>query len=472
MVPRFDSMRAGVVSVRTSKMGQAVGRDEFAGLSLLKIVRDGVEVEGSPEELAAYHRLVARDTHASRLTDFADVGLTPRDEERPTVESALLKFAEDDAVTKKVRVSYARHVRAFQAWLGARREGATIYTAGVADVRDYLSTLKATCKYLKTMTAAGRGRPPLPRVGCLRELFPWTTGTPPPFCARGTCEKWAPQSEGPSARLKAISSFYEFARFHGWVAQNSADVVLQRHEKKKGKSLRKKKYKPTLREVQEILAGAKEILSPRDVALLLCLAKWGRRALHVVLLHASDIHGFTRVDEDGAWADFSGVRDRLQERHDGGRTKLQGNTISPFDPEHEDYFRDVFLPYRQETWGYAWDEGPLFPGDVTHQPLRDDVVQRLLIDRVIEHLARTAPSEADRERWLARLDKRSRTRWTTGSFRHFFTNHLEELGVPRDDVKELRGDRLPGAIEEYRDPTPATIAAKYRAFSVLNVEDD
>jgi integrase len=384
----------------------------------------------------------------------------------PSNELLLQQYSEDVGLSPGVRrahVSAARELEHHVAPL-------SLLDVTQDEIRSYERLLLENCAHLQTRRVDGPRAALVPTFCCMKGLFGKTV-VKPESCA-SSCRLFQRQMTGPRARLGRLKHLYEWLRSRGLVDRNPVEFVLRRHSKTVPSTDGPAKYSPSQREARLMIGAAREVLTLRDVAVLLCFAKWGRRPDHTLFLEAQELRGVMLHEEGPAYASFAGVRDRVLSRNLGGGTKLKGNVVSPIDDELLAFLRDEYMPYRQTRWGFAWNEGPLFPGNQARGRFNYTMLQEFLFDPVMAHLAATAPTERERDVWREHARKGSPTQITPGCFRHFFTTRLEEFGLPELDIDILRGDRVKGSKREYLHMTPEKVCAKYpRGFELLAVPE-
>lgn len=382
---------------------------------------------------------------------------------RPHNEALLYEYRNDTGVSKNTRRTRVSIAEDFERMIAPK----SLLEVDAGDVRAYERRLTENCKSLNHTSL--KGSPGVVRVRCGLGVYDWTTAKPPSCCA--ACPQFARQREGPAARLGHLKAFYDWLLERGLIQSNPVELVKRRHLKSRGPNKRApKKYAPTLDEARELVAAARRVCSPFAVALLLCLIKWGRRSGHTVLLRACDL---VNLDEAGpAWVSFEHVKEVVEQRNESTWTKLNGNLYSPVDNELRVYLRDVYLPWREATWGYTpGDENALFPGEVSGKPLDDVLVQGHVLDPAMRELVKRARTPAERARWEAHLKPRSKTRISPGCWRHFFTTQQKLAGVENDDIDYLRGDIVAASRWHYMHLNEDDVRHIYRMPNVL-AEDD
>lgn len=430
--------------------------------------------EGTPEAIARTIALLRdapdgaleppRPSVQVQLDAVFDTRPRPALREVPTNERMLHDYAADTGITAGSRKRRVRAVESFERTIAPK----SFLDVTPADVSAFDRALLDSCKHERWNVQVGRGTAHhAPHVRCDKAQYAWALAKPA-ACNPADCALFARQHEGPAARLAAVRDFYAFLKARGLVATNPAeDVCAKRQKAVKRRGRGKRKYAPSTSDVVTILRAVQERGTPRDVALILLLFKWGRRPSHIVLLDAADVFGV--LQEGVAFADFTDARERLEALNKDGRTKLAENLIAPIDEETRRYLADVYFPYRQATWGYAWNEGPLFPSSTSGDRLDKQQVQYVL-DCALEHLAATAATDREHAEWAEHADPRSKRRISAGCARHYLTTTLEEFGIDREKRMTIRGDVLGEALEAYRHLTPEKVVAMYRMPNLLPCE--
>lgn len=433
-------------------LGVFEGTPEEVAEALARLRDAGILDQPSPppEPLVTIAR--KEETTQSRLRDV------------PNNEWILHEYANAPGLVKKTRTAYVNTAREFERILSPK----SFLDATHEDARKFERRCLDTCGHLRS-TVFGEGGKATnhQRFTCTAGLFR-LVGAPPPMCSR-ECEKWTKQETGPIARLKAAKHFYEFLRKRRLVTENIFTDIVEDRGKVRKNVVTKKKYSPTPGEVRELVSMGRLIGTPLDVCTVMSLAKWGRRPSHTLDLRASEIVGIITPNDEGAFADFSGVKERFDSREGDGTTKLLGFLISPIDAEFASFLRHDYFPWRQKHFGYAWDEGPFLPGIHSGRPMHEEQIGEIL-DRLMRALAKTG-SAADRARWKAHLEDKKR-RITPGTFRHYASTTWRQLGLEEMDRDILRGDVPKATRATYEHITAKDICAMYRSPALLAGEHD
>jgi len=435
-------------------------------------LKDGTEIECQPGELP----IVVRELRAAGLlndapfqTSFArdqpitlQIASEPPAPSRPTNEGMLYEYARDVGLSKKTRTTYANSVVEFERTIAPK----SFIDVTRSDVQRWVTDhLEHNCRHLEHVGGQGRNRPGLLRFHCGKGVFPWTPAKPP-SCAK-SCPLFAPQKHGPVARLKALKHFMDFLIDRGLRTDNPVELVKRKTMKARG-PVRQfgNKYGPPLDEAREIIRAVIITGTPRDVGVVLALAKWGRRPSHTLLVRERDL---AHVERSGAaWADFSWVKEEMERRNGNARTKLNGNLYSPIDAEFRMWLHYTYLPYRRQKWKWLTRDDALFPGDRSGEAYREDYIQHGILDPALEWLRDHAKTPAEREKWARRLDVDDATHITPGSWRHVFTMQQKLAGVENDDIDVLRGDTIRASRGAYMDWQPEQVCALNRMPALLS----
>jgi len=212
--------------------------------------------------------------------------------------------------------------------------------------------------------------------------------------------------------LGQIGGFYDYLVFENLVSTNPVPIVRKRYLKsyKEGNEAHSHK----IISVEEMAALIRSAVDIRDRCLMLLMAKTGIRRGELISLDATDIN----------FADQSILLKPTAKR---------SNRLVYFDDETEMLLRR-WLKVRQGR--NKRNDPALF---ISQQNTR---LEKFGVDRVITtHAQRLGLHDAQ--------SKNLEDHFTSHCFRHFFVTHLLRAGMPRDFVKELRGDARREAIDIY-----------------------
>jgi len=211
--------------------------------------------------------------------------------------------------------------------------------------------------------------------------------------------------------FNSLSTFYEFLVYRRIVQRNPIPPIRKRYIRSyKKDDIRTEKRLLSVEEMSHLMSI---VMSTRDKAILMLLAKTGIRRNELITLDVSDV-------------------DIVEGKIILKPTPKRSNRVVFFDGECSIVLKK-WLDIRQKI---KMDTSALFTNSVLHRVTRNDVY-----DTVTEwaRLAGYHDPASDRS------DKH----FGPHCFRHWFTTHLLRKGMPRDYVKELRGDSRREAIDLY-----------------------
>ncbi len=216
--------------------------------------------------------------------------------------------------------------------------------------------------------------------------------------------------------FSSISSFYDFLISEGHILANPIVPFRRRYlrrvsrerERSRANSPRK------LLSVEEMSLLAGSILSVRDRAIIVLFAKTGIRREELIGIDVDDIN----------WEEMS---IRIKEH-----PKRSNNTVF-FDAETARTLRRWLQVRRNYASG---DAKALFVGILGERLGRNGIYKL-----VVKHATAAGLHDPD--------SSRTEDHVTPHCFRHWFTTHLLRNGMPREYVKELRGDMRREAIDIY-----------------------
>jgi len=213
--------------------------------------------------------------------------------------------------------------------------------------------------------------------------------------------------------FSALSSLYDYLVYDNKIQKNIINEVrkryLHRYKNNSGYSETRK-----LINVEEMSDFINSIMNTRDKAIALLLAKTGIRRGELVSLDVEDIH----------WEDYHVTLKPTPKR---------SNRVVFFDGECATILR---------KWLQIRDE------------LIDGKNGALFLSNIGERLDRSGVYNSIR-RWAEKCglydstSKKLEGRFSVHCFRHWFTTWLLRNGMPREYVKELRGDSRKDAIDIY-----------------------
>jgi len=212
--------------------------------------------------------------------------------------------------------------------------------------------------------------------------------------------------------LSNISGFYEYLVFEGLVSTNPVPSVRKRYLKsyKEGNEAHSHK----IISVEEMAALIRSAVDIKDRSFMLLMAKTGARRGELIAMDVTDIN----------FADQSILLKPTPKR---------SNRLVYFDDETETLLRR-WLKVRQGR--NKWNDPALFISQ------RNSRLEKGGIDKIIAAHAQRLGLHNPKSNSLE-------DHFTSHCFRHWFVTHLLRAGMPRDFVKELRGDARREAIDIY-----------------------
>ena len=212
--------------------------------------------------------------------------------------------------------------------------------------------------------------------------------------------------------FSALSSFYEYLCFEEYIQSNPVLPVRKRfltRYKKDGDDDPPRK----LISVEDMAILVNSILNVRDKALVLLLAKTGVRRGELIKIDVDDIN----------WSDNSINLKRFKKR---------SNRMVFFDDECARVLKR-WVKIREQLNPKSES---LFIGEHRGRLKRNGVYSL-----VCKHAAKVGLHNAN--------SPRLEDHFTPHCFRHWFTTWLRRNGMPREFIKELRGDRRREAVDIY-----------------------
>ena len=277
-------------------------------------------------------------------------------------------------------------------------------------IKDYRSNLRIFCRFLsKPVTEV--------TVNDLREFLVYLT------------EERKIHPKTISRYFSAISSFYDYLMYVGLV--DSSPVLPFRKRYVTPLVKRCSSTPRQLISVEQARALVHSILDPRDRAINVLLAKTGMRRGELVSINLNDID----------WG-----RQSLRLKHKAKRSNLQ----IYFDDEAARVLQRWLVARRGWTRNNRDAEKALFVNQRGFRLARSGVYEA--VTRYAAKLGLHDPRSSDSAR-----------RFTPHCYRHFVTTHLLRNGMPREYVKELRGDSRHEAIDIYHHIDPHDLRDAYLA---------
>ena len=228
--------------------------------------------------------------------------------------------------------------------------------------------------------------------------------------------------------FSSLSAFYEWLVFDEELAVNPVLSVRKRYLKryKNGEGLTEGSRK--LISVDEMARLVGSIVSARDRAIVMVLAKTGVRRGELIRIDIPDIN-------------FERMSIRLKP------TAKRTNRMVFFDEET----KRMLVDWMRMRKAFAGKDNPaLF---ITESGRRTD--KNDAYETVIEHATRVGLHDPK--------STRLEDHFTPHCCRHWFTTHLRRSGMPREHIQELRGDSRPEAMDIYYHIDPEDLRKSYLA---------
>jgi len=228
--------------------------------------------------------------------------------------------------------------------------------------------------------------------------------------------------------FSALSAFYEWLVFEEEIPVNPVLSVRKRYLKryKNGEGLTRGTRKIISVEDMGRLVGS--ILSARDRAIVLTLAKTGVRRGELIRIDMNDV-------------DFDKMSILLKP------TAKRSNRLIFFDEET----KRVLMDWIRMRRAYAGpDSVALFITETGRRVNKNDIY-----DVVVSNATRIGLNDPS----STKLEEH----FTPHCCRHWFTTHLRRSGMPREHIQELRGDSRPDAMDIYYHIDPEDLRTSYLA---------
>jgi len=230
--------------------------------------------------------------------------------------------------------------------------------------------------------------------------------------------------------FSGLSSFFEYLKFEGLVDGNPVLPVRKRYVKvSNGNSGGSKRQ---LVSVEEMAMLVNSILNARDRALVVLLAKTGIRRNELSAIDVSDI-------------DWENQSIRLKEKFREGK---RSNLTVFFDDECARVL-NRWLGEREE-WLKGEDADALFLNNYGTRLKRHGI--QYAVRKHAERVGLHDPESDD-----------LKDKFTAHCCRHWFTTHLRRNGMPREHIKELRGDSRGEAMDIYHHIDKKELKESYLA---------
>ena len=227
--------------------------------------------------------------------------------------------------------------------------------------------------------------------------------------------------------FSAISAFYEFLAFEGYVTSNIVPSFRKRYLKRY-----KEEYDSAQRKlitIEQMSMLVNSILDPRDKAVVVLFAKTGIRRGELIGIDVDDID----------WQDYSITLKPRPKR---------SNRVVFFDEECAVVLRRWLkvrekLNPRTEALFVNYRSGNRIDRNTVYE----------IVTRYAERLGFHNPSSP-----------RLEDHFSPHCIRHWFTTWLIEAGMPKDYVKELRGDKRREAVDIYYHISREELKRAYLAY--------
>ena len=211
--------------------------------------------------------------------------------------------------------------------------------------------------------------------------------------------------------FNSLSTFYEFLVYRQMIPRNPIPPIRKRYVRSyKKDNIRTEKRLLSVEEMAHLISI---VMSTRDKAMLILLAKTGIRRNELITLDNDDV-------------------DIVEGKITLKPTPKRSNRVVFFDGECSIVLKkwlDIRLKIKTNTKA-------LFTNGVQHRATRDDVYHTVLEWACLAGYHDPSSNRSDKH-------------FGPHCFRHWFTTHLLRNGMPRDYVKELRGDSRREAIDIY-----------------------
>ena len=214
--------------------------------------------------------------------------------------------------------------------------------------------------------------------------------------------------------FSALSGFYGFLSFEGYIAGNPVLAVRKRFLREYKENDQDDPPRKLI-SLEEMSMLVNSIINPRDRAVAVLLAKTGLRRNELVSLNVSDID----------WAELSITLQRKKFKKRSGRVVF-------FDDECSRVLRR-WLSIREMLHPSS---DALFIGDQGARLMRSGVY-----NMIVKYATQVGLNDSK--------SGSIEDHFSTHNFRHFFTTYLRRAGMPREFIQVLRGDRRREAIDIY-----------------------
>lgn len=225
-----------------------------------------------------------------------------------------------------------------------------------------------------------------------------------------------------------LGSFYEFLYLEKYIDRNPVPEFRKRYLRKLKNNYSESEDKRQLISIVEMAKMINTVFDPKEKAILLVLAKTGVRATELLNMDVDDIN----------WTDGiiklkpTAKRSHLNIFFDDECARALKRWINTR--------KDLTEPEQKALFISAYGNR------LTHPSL----------NKIVKKHARRMGLHKDE----GEIDERL----TPHCFRHFFTTHLRRAGMPRDHIKELRGDSRSESMDIYYHIDKEELRASYMTY--------
>jgi integrase/recombinase XerD len=232
-----------------------------------------------------------------------------------------------------------------------------------------------------------------------------------------------------SYHFSALAAFYEWLLFDGKVKENPVQAVRKRYLKryKNGEGMQQEGRK--LISVEQMAELVRSIVSVKERAIVVTLAKTGVRRNELINMDIDDI-------------DWEKMSIKLKP------TAKRSNRLVFFDEETKRVLKDWMNMRRLYARS---DSKALFISQSGGRLNKNHVY-----DIVVSNAQRVGLHNSNSEKL--------EDHFTPHCCRHWFTTHLRRAGMQREHIQELRGDSRPDAIDIYYHIDPEDLRLAYLAY--------
>jgi integrase/recombinase XerD len=226
----------------------------------------------------------------------------------------------------------------------------------------------------------------------------------------------------------ALSSFYRFLEYEEEISQNPIPRFRNRYLKSrmKNKNNGAKRQLITIEQMRELINS---ILNPRDKAVSIMLCKTGVRLSELVNIDIDDVNW----TEQSIKLKPNGKRSNLTVFFDDESGRILKRYVSVRDDLAQANEKALFINYYGERMKRRGIE--------------------IMISKYAQRLNLHDPASTDLGR-----------RFTPHCCRHWYTTHLRRAGMPREHIKELRGDSKTETMDVYMHIDEKELMESYLAY--------